>query len=222
MSETINQNDYLDQGDKIIAATEEVRNKINKTLIKISSADFRLSQIPNDSMWESIKEESTKELQAYQEEENVLKSNLFALKGFIDLDFYNLYSNGGGDLDAATEWDLVCAAYELCTETRNVRFFAQHKYSGQKAFNQYIAKEREKNPAFNYVMSGEPGGVYRFEMTWNMVNPQIADILQSFNYETAGIPLFSGLNDSKIGDAGFKMYEPGRDECRCDGRGASP
>ena len=102
MSESISQNDYLDQGDKIIAATEEVRNKINNTLIKISSADFRLSQIPNDSMWESIKEESTKELQAYQEEENVLKSNLFALKGFIDQDFYNLLLQKYGNVIAKT------------------------------------------------------------------------------------------------------------------------
>ena len=58
------------------------------------------------------------------------------------------YSNGGGDLDAVTEWDLVGAAYELCTDTRNVRLFVQHKYTGQKAYGQYIADERKKNPAF--------------------------------------------------------------------------
>ena len=45
------------------------------------------------------------------------------------------YSNGGGDLDAITEWDLVGAAYELCTDTRNVRLFVQHKYTGQKAYD---------------------------------------------------------------------------------------
>ena len=119
------------------------------------------------------------------------------------------YSNGGGDLDASTEWDLVGAAYELSTDTRNVRLFVQHKYTGQKAYERFIADERKKNPAFNYVMSGEPGGVYRFEMTWNMVNPQIADILQSFNYETAGIPILAGLEGCKIGGADFKMYKPG-------------
>lgn len=119
------------------------------------------------------------------------------------------YSNGGGDLDASTEWDLVGAAYELSTDTRNVRLFVQHKYTGQQAYGKYIADERKKNPAFNYVMSGEPGSVYRFEMTWNMVNPQIADILQNFNYETAGIPILAGLEGCKIGGADFKMYKPG-------------
>ena len=57
------------------------------------------------------------------------------------------YSNGGGDLDAITEWDLVGAAYELCTDTRNVRLFVQHKYTGQKAYGQYIADERKNPPS---------------------------------------------------------------------------
>ena len=118
------------------------------------------------------------------------------------------YSNGGGDLDASTEWDLVGAAYELSTDTRNVRLFVEHKYTGQKAYDKYIADERKAKPGFNYVMSGEPGSVYRFEMTLNMVNPQIAEILQSFNYETAGVPILAGLEGCKIGGADFKMYAP--------------
>lgn len=121
------------------------------------------------------------------------------------------YSLGGGDLDASTELDFISAAYEMAVGTRNVRYFVQHKYSSKKGYDEYCAMGKRKTSQFSYVMSGDYGGVYRFEMNWNLVNPQIANVYEEWNrdLETNGVPFLTGLESSKVGGADFKMYAPG-------------
>ena len=119
-----NQEEYVDKGKEIISRTREVRNEISRYQQKISSADFRLSMSPNDAMWTQKRDEDLQELKALQDEETVLKNELFALESFIDEDYYKLLLQEYGNTLAETssvqhisnnlhdEYDLSKALYE--------------------------------------------------------------------------------------------------------------
>ena len=74
------------------------------------------------------------------------------------------YGIGGGDLDSDAECDFIKAAYML-QSYKNVRYFAQYKYSSEDGFAKTTAKNKEKDPSYNYQLSGDYGKVYRFELT---------------------------------------------------------
>lgn len=116
------------------------------------------------------------------------------------------YAVGGGDLDDDNEEDFVRAASQLY-ESQNVRYFAQYKYSGKEGYDKNMAKLHAKYPNYNYVMSGDYGCVYRFELSWNIINPACVDANREINFGT-GQTAFRDLTPYKYGDANFKMYAP--------------
>jgi hypothetical protein len=116
------------------------------------------------------------------------------------------YGIGGGDLDSDAECDFIKAAYML-QSYKNVRYFAQYKYSSEDGFAKTTAKNKEKDPSYNYQLSGDYGKVYRFELTPSMINPQSID--QYFNFLIfSGQKTFLDLSPYKFGDENFKMYDP--------------
>jgi len=113
------------------------------------------------------------------------------------------YSLGGGDLDASTELDFCKAAYEIAGSVTNVRYFVQHKYSGKEGYEGYLERTKKSERNYNYVMSGDFGGVYRYELLWGLVNANV----QNENFWSTGEKMLN-IGEYKIGDAAYQMYQP--------------
>ena len=116
------------------------------------------------------------------------------------------YAVGGGDLDGDTESDFIRAAYNL-KDYKNVRYFAQYKYSSKKEFDKTFAKSKKTDPTFNYQLSGDYGKVYRFELTPSMINPGVVSQQKQMLLDK-GQKAFLDLSPYKFGDENFKMYDP--------------
>ena len=116
------------------------------------------------------------------------------------------YAVGGGDLDCDTESDFIRAAYYL-KDYKNVRYFAQYKYSSKKEFDKTFAKSKKTDPTFNYQLSGDYGKVYRFELTPSMINPGVVSQQKQMLLDK-GQKAFLDLSPYKFGDKNFKMYDP--------------
>lgn len=101
------------------------------------------------------------------------------------------YTVGGGDLDDDTEEDLGKFAVEQVKGNNNVRGFVQFKYSSK----------HHSSFSSSYKPSGEYGGVYRFEMNKNTLNPD-------FDGEISEAVAFVGDGVTKLGGSDFKMYDP--------------
>ena len=85
------------------------------------------------------------------------------------------YSIGGGDLDCFLENTFANVAHTIAADCPNMRFFTQIKYSSREKYEQSIARRKATDPKLNHVSSGEPGCVYRFEVTQSRVNPYCMD-----------------------------------------------
>ena len=116
------------------------------------------------------------------------------------------YAVGGGDLDGDAESDFIRAAYNL-KDYKNVRYFAQYKYSSEEEFAKTFAKSKKTYPTFNYQLSGDYGKVYRFELTPSMINPGVVS-QQNQMLLDKGQKAFLDLSPYKFGDENFKMYDP--------------
>lgn len=116
------------------------------------------------------------------------------------------YAVGGGDLDCDTESDFIRAAYNL-KDYKNVRYFAQYKYSSEEEFAKTFAKSKKTDPTFNYQLSGDYGKVYRFELTPSMINPGVISQQKQILLDK-GQKAFLDLSPYKFGDKNFKMYDP--------------
>ncbi len=117
------------------------------------------------------------------------------------------YGVGGGDLDYDMEADFARAANTMTSGSgKNVRCFVQYKYSGEEGYKITTEKQLQFNPMYVYNMSGDFGCVYRFELSFDMLNPNIfRDSRIEFN---DGTRAFKDLNGYKIADKDFKMYDP--------------
>lgn len=118
------------------------------------------------------------------------------------------YAIGGGDLDAETEDDFADAANAISYDCHNVRYFVQFKYSSLDKYNKTNAKQKAKSPRWNYVMSGDPGCVYRFELSHDRVNPNVIDEYGEALVEGTGAKCFTFKPEEMIGNASFRMYDP--------------
>lgn len=123
------------------------------------------------------------------------------------------YAVGGGDLDDDNEEDFVRAASQLY-ESQNVRYFAQYKYSGKEGHDKQMAKLHVKYPNYNYVMSGDYGCVYRFELSWNIINPACVDANRCA--QQAAVQLGQDLQDALL------RQEDGMEQLDAEEPGCAP
>jgi len=100
------------------------------------------------------------------------------------------YGIGGENLDEDTEGGLASFAIQQMLGT-GVRSFVQFKYSAK----------RYAKWAVSYEPSGDYGGVYRFEMNQNSLNP-------NYDGDTSKAKAFAGTGFKKFAGSDFKMYEP--------------
>ena len=99
------------------------------------------------------------------------------------------YGIGGGNLDIGDEDTIKNMAQALDGENCNVRIVTQYKYSSEDGV---AAKEK----AMNFKISGEPGTVYRYEITPSILAPK-------------GSKCYLTLpKDSKFAGADYKMFAP--------------
>lgn len=119
------------------------------------------------------------------------------------------YAIGGGDLDNDTESDFARAAYQMTQASgSNVRYFVQYKYSSQEGYQKNFDKNKKGDANWNYHMSGKYGQVYRYELAWDMVNPQIFDNDGNINLNTGQLA-FPGLATAHpFAGADFRMFDP--------------
>ena len=99
------------------------------------------------------------------------------------------YGIGGGNLDIGDEDTIKNMAQALDGENCNIRIITQYKYSSEAGV---AAKEK----AMNFKISGEPGTVYRYEITPSILAPKGSNC-----YLT--LP-----KDSKFAGADYKMFAP--------------
>lgn len=99
------------------------------------------------------------------------------------------YGIGGGNLDIGDEDTIKDMAKALDGENCNIRIITQYKYSSEAGV---AAKEK----AMNFKISGEPGTVYRYEITPSILAPKGSNC-----YLT--LP-----KDSKFAGADYKMFAP--------------
>lgn len=118
------------------------------------------------------------------------------------------YSIGGGDLDCLLENTFANVAHTIAADCPNMRFFTQIKYSSREKYEQSIAKRKATDPKLNHVSSGEPGCVYRFEVTQSRVNPYCMDENGNAAVDYSGVKCFNFTPEEKLGDASYKMYDP--------------
>ena len=119
------------------------------------------------------------------------------------------YGIGGGDLDDEAEKDFMSAAVSMYYKAKNVRYFVQYKYSGQEGYEENLKKKKKAWPLYNYVMSGDFGCVYRYELSWPMFDEHcVNENNELVDLETLGTKAFRDLSPYKVGDAAYQMYEP--------------
>ena len=99
------------------------------------------------------------------------------------------YGIGGGNLDIGDEDTIKDMAQALDGENCNVRIVTQYKYSSEEGV---AAKEK----AMNFKISGEPGTVYRYEITPSILAPKGSNCHLT-------LP-----KDSKFAGADYKMFAP--------------
>lgn len=100
------------------------------------------------------------------------------------------YALGGGDLDYDNETDLVLAANEIATRSRNVRYFAQVKYSAQKGYDKTQQESKKEDATWKYKMSGDYGCVYRWEVTADRVTKQSYNANSQVDLGHSGVGAF--------------------------------
>ncbi len=118
------------------------------------------------------------------------------------------YAMGGSNLDYDNETDLVLAANEIATRSRNVRYFAQVKYSAQKGYDKTQQESKKEDATWKYKMSGDYGCVYRWEVTADRVTKQSYNANSQIDLGHSGVGAFTFTADEKVGDASYKMYDP--------------
>ena len=99
------------------------------------------------------------------------------------------YGIGGGNLDIGDEDTIKDMAKALDGENCNIRIITQYKYSSEAGV---AAKEK----AMNFKISGEPGTVYRYEITPSILAPKGSNCHLT-------LP-----KDSKFAGADYKMFAP--------------
>lgn len=84
-----------------------------------------------------------------------------------------LYTVGGGDLDNDIERDILRAAQAMEKPDERVRYMVQYKYSD---YINYIKKRSSMiDISTLYPRSGEPGSVYRYELSYDTGNYEAND-----------------------------------------------